>query len=388
MKLRLSMGQSGYDNVGDFKYLSVYGFNGQYIIGDQTYQGMYSTGIANPVYSWERMTIYNAALDFSFLKRKIYGTAEVFYRLRDDILGTRANSYPSSFGTSLPMENLNSISTSGFEVNLGSTGKINDFQYDVSANIFWNRSRWVSYDEPIYTDEDQRFQSQRTGNWTDRRIGYVSDGLFTSQAEIDALPYVYADLNNSNDALRPGDIKYKDLNGDGVLNWRDQTVIGYGAMPHWMYGINTVFKYKNFDLSMLFQGAFAYTTNVNLTHNSGEPLWDRVAYAVEHRWTEENNDPHAFLPRIGSKGLNGLYSDYHNYNTSYIRLKNASLGYELPVSWMKKAGISQARLYMAGTNLLTFSNLEIDIDPEVNEGTVQYVYPLQRTISVGLNLSF
>ena len=389
MKLRLSMGQSGYDNVGDFRYLSVYGFGGQYILGSETWQGMYSTGIANEAYSWERMTNYNAGLDFSFLKRKLYGTAEAFYRLRDGIFGSRATSLPSTFGATLPTENLNSISTRGFEFSLGTVGKSGGIAYDFSGNLSWNRSRWEKYDEPVYEDPEERYIRQVTGVWTDRRTGYVSDGLFTSQAEIDALPYVYADLGNSNSSLRPGDIKYRDMNGDGVLNWRDQREIGYGSMPHWMYGISASLKYGNFDLSLLFQGAFAYTMNVSYIVSSVNRDYYIPAYVFENRWTEANNSPHALLPRIGSMGLNSLYSDYFNNNVSYIRLKNASLGYELPAGWCKRAGISRLRLFLAGTNLLTLSNIgRLNIDPEVSEGTVHHVYPIPATLSAGLNLSF
>jgi TonB-linked SusC/RagA family outer membrane protein len=381
MKLRLSMGQSGYDNIGNFDYMNTYGIDRQYILGDETMTGLYQTRVANPAFSWEKMVIYNAGLDFSFFNRKIYGTVEAFYRLRDGILGTRNNSLPSTFGQTLPTENLNSQDTRGFELTLGTSGQTGDFSYDISGNISWNRSKWVKLDEPEYEDEDQKKISGRSGRWTDIRYGYVSDGLFTSQAEIDALPYIYADLND-NSTLRPGDIKYKDLNEDGKLDWRDQTIIGSGSIPHWMYGANTYFRYKSFDLSMLFQGAFGYTTHIGL-----EPR--RTKYAFEHRWTANNNDPHALVARIGSKALNGLYSDFRNHSTVYLRLKNFSLGYDLPSNMLKKATIEKLRIYLAGTNLLTFSSIsQYGVDPEMPEGASHMYYPQQRTFSIGLNISF
>jgi hypothetical protein len=381
LKLRLSAGQSGYDNIGNFNYLNTYGLDRQYILGDATITGLYQARVANRIFSWEKMTIYNAGLDFSFLNRKLYGTAEVFYRLRDGILGTRNNSLPSTFGQTLPTENLNSQDTRGFEVMLGTSRQTGDFFYDVSGNISWNRSKWIKLDEPEYEDEDQKRISGRSGRWTDLRYGYVSDGLFTSQSEIDALPYVYTDLND-NSSLRPGDVKYKDLNGDGELNWRDQTEIGSGSTPHWMYGATTYFRYKNFDLSMLFQGAFGYTTNIYL-----DPRL--TSYGFEHRWTEANNDPHVLVARIGSKGLNGLYSDFGNHSTAYLRLKNLSLGYDFPAHLLKRVAIEKLRIYLAGTNLLTFSTIsEYGVDPEMPEGSTHMYYPQQRTFSIGLNISF
>jgi TonB-linked SusC/RagA family outer membrane protein len=381
LKLRASMGKSGYDAVGSFEYMSVYGFDGGYIIGDDILTGIYSTRLANPTFSWEKMTIYNVGLDFSFLNRKIYGTGEFFYRLRDDILGNRNRSVPSSFGANLPTENLNSQDTRGFDLSLGTTGQSGDFSYDITGNISWSRSKHVRLDEPDYENADQKRISGRSGRWTDLIYGYESDGLFTSQDEIDALPYIYADLNG-NSTLRPGDIKYKNLNGDNKLDWRDQTLIGSGSTPNWMFGLNTNLRYKNFDLSVLFQGGFGYSTYIWM-----DALY--TDFAFSNRWTEENNDPNALVPRPGSQGANNLTSDYWTHNTVYVRLKNASLGYEIPQNVSKKAGIDKIRIYLAGTNLLTLNSLgEYGINPEQSNGDPTRFYPMQRTISIGLNISF
>lgn len=381
LKIRMSYGQSGNDNVGNFKYLAGYAFDGSYIIDNKVASGLYSTGLANALLTWEKMSIYNAGVDFSLFNRKLYGTLEGFYRLRDGIPGNRVVSLPSSFGAELPQENLNSIDTRGFEFNVGTTGKVGDLSYDVSANISWSRSKWVHYDEPEYSDPDQKRIYELTGQWIDRRMGYVSDGLFTSQEEIDNLGYIYKDLNG-NSTLRPGDVKYKDLNNDGVLDWKDQTEIGSGAMPHWTYGANVSLKYKGFDLSALFQGAFDYTTNVNLEGAAS-------VLKFENRWTEEENNPHSLVPRPGGASTNWLYSDYRNHNTAYLRLKNFTIGYEIPKSVLQHIGVDRLRLYFAGTNLFTLSTLnKYGVDPEMPEGTPAYYYPQQRTLSFGLNLSF
>ncbi len=381
IKLRASYGESGNDNVGSFKYLAGYAFDGSYKIGDEIKSGLYAVGLANPILTWETMKIYNGGIDLSFFNRKLYGTVDAFYRVRDGIPGSRSVSLPSSFGAELPLENLNSIDTRGWELNLGTSGNFGNFMYDISGNLSWARSKWRKYDEPIYSDPDQERIYKREGRWTDVRYGYISDGLFTSQAEIEALDFTYKDLNG-NSSLRPGDIKYVDLNGDKVLDWKDQKEIGKGTLPTWTYGFNMNFKYHGFDLSALFQGAFGYTTYIDLTKAASTLKYD-------NRWTEKENNPNSLVARPGGASTNKYYSDFNNHNTAYLRLKNLSIGYELPKGLVSKASIQQLRIYIAGTNLFTLSSLhKYGVDPEVPEGSPAYYYPQQRTLSVGLNLSF
>lgn len=382
LKLRGSIGQSGDDGIGNYQYYAGYSYDMSYLLGDKIYQGLYLTGLANSQLSWERISIYNAGVDFSLLKRKLHGTIEGFYRLREGIPGYRTESLPSSFGASLPLENLNSMDSRGFEFELGTSGKYRDFSYDVSGNISWARSKWVKYDEPVYTDPDQKRLYGYTGKWTDERYGYVSDGLFTSQDEIDNLKYTYSELGG-NEAIKPGDVKYLDMNGDNKLDWRDQVKIGQGTMPNWMYGLNMNFKYRHFDLSMLFQGAFGYTTYIDL-----ESAPTTLKY--ENRWTEKTNDKDALVPRPGSKNTaNWWYSDYRNHNSSYVRLKSLAFGYELDKKTLETIKLSRLRFFIAGTNLLTFSNLtKYGVDPEAPEGTPAYYYPQQRTVSLGISLNY
>lgn len=381
IKLRASFGQSGNDNVGSFKYLAGYAFDGSYKIGDAIKSGLYAVGLANPILTWEKMKIYNGGIDFSFFNRKLYGTMEAFYRVRNGIPGNRAVSLPSSFGAELPQENLNSIDTRGWEFTLGTSGNIGKMHYDINGNIAWARSKWKEYDEPEYTDPDQERIYKKQGRWTDARYGYVSDGLFTSQAEIDALPYEYKELNG-NTSLRPGDIKYLDLNGDNVLDWKDQKEIGSSTLPNWTYGFNVNLRYHNFDLSALFQGAFGYTTYLDMVKAASTLKYD-------NRWTEKENNPNSLVARPGGASTNNFYSDFNNHNTAYLRLKNLSIGYEVPKSLLNKVGIQQLRIYAAGTNLFTLSSLhKYGVDPEAPEGTLASYYPQQRTLSLGLNLSF
>ena len=384
LKLRGGFSQTGNDNVAtSFPYLTGFGIRDLgYVIGDKTLQSYYTKGLPNPKLTWETMTLYNSGLDFGFLNNTIYGEIDVFYRLRDGILGTRNLSVPNTFGATLPVENLNSQDTRGFEMSLGYKSQIGEFKYDVSGNVSWSRSKWVSFDEPTYTDPDDIRMSKRTGQWTDRTFGYVSDGLFTSLKDIYYLPYQYNDIAGKNNALNKGDIKLLNQNGDDVLDWRDKVELGQGSTPHWMVGLNTDFRYKGFNLTMLWQGALGFYKNISTVVGANETT-------LKYRWTDQENRPYALIPRIGTNA--GYYwggTDYFLKRSDYLRLKNISFGYSIPRSLLKNLKIQEMRLFFAGTNLFTFSALNLyNIDPEAPSGNVGYYYPQTKTLTFGFNVS-
>jgi TonB-linked SusC/RagA family outer membrane protein len=384
LKLRLSYGSSGYDGVANFAYMAGYSYSGNYTFDGNLVSGLIPTSLANFTLSWEKMSIYNAGLDFSWWNRQLYGEFDYFYRKRDGIPATRRGSLPDTFGAGLPQENLNSQGTAGFEFRLGTSGKAGDVHYDIAGNISYAVSKWIDYDEADYTDEDEIRLYKNSGKVTDRRYGYVFDGLFTSQQEIDQWPLTFEDLGNSNTVLRPGDVKYKDLNGDGVIDWRDQKEIGKGSTPHAFFGLNINLGYKNFDLAALFQGAFDYNTTVSVNGNTS-------SYCNNYWHETRNNKADALYPRpSGSAITNGYNSDYRNLRTSYMRLKNLSVGYQIPVSLLSKIGVEKCRFYVAGTNIFTISTLDkYKLDPEATEGyTAGYWYPQQFTMSIGCSLTF
>lgn len=393
LKIRASYGSSGndrgyygtdgqYHDLGNFEYLSGYQFDGQWMIGSSTQKGLVSTGLANPNLTWQKIKIYNVGLNFSLWNGRLFGETDAFYRTLSGIPATRILSLPNTFGASLPPENLNSQNTRGFEFSLGTRGEVGDLHYDIGGNISWSRSKWDHYEEPVYTDPDQIRITQLSGKWTDNWYGYRSDGLFTSQDEISSLAYNYPAGNAS---LRPGDIRYVDVTGDGQLDWRDQVEIGKGTVPHWMVGGTINLKYKNFDLSTLFQGAFGYRTYVVLQH--GGLNYSEVLYDL--RWSEKNNSANAFVPRLGGSSTNDLISDHFFKKAGYVRLKVMSVGYSIPKPILEKYGMQQLRIYVAGTNLLTFDKLkDYNLDPEAPSSNAAYYYPQQRTLTLGLNLSF
>ncbi|MDY0104421.1 MAG: TonB-dependent receptor [Lentimicrobium sp.] len=383
LKLRGSYSQTGNDAVGNFQYLSGYQLGQSYIFGTTPSVGIIETALANNLLTWETMTISNVGIDFGLRNKVLYGEIDAFYRVRDGIPGTRSASLPSTFGASLPIENINILNDRGFEFMLGHQGKINDFSWDLSANISWSRSKWQFFDEPTYDDPDNIRLYQRTGQWTDIAFGYKSDGLFASQAEIDALKFVYNETQG-NTSLKPGDIRYKDTNEDGLLNWRDQVEIGKGAIPHWMGGLNISLKYNNFDFSALTQGAFGFYHYVVLQRGGVLP-----EIMFTERWTYANNNTNALVPRLGGANTNDLPSDYRYIAADYLRLKTVSIGYNLPKKVLDALKIKNLRFYAVGTNLFTFSKLNnYGIDPEAPSGSAGMYYPQMKTVTCGINLSF
>lgn len=385
LKLRTSYGSSGNDAVGNFQYLAGYRLGGiwdggTYLLGNKTAQGMISTGLANPNLTWEKMQIYNLGLDFSMWKRKIYGEADAFYRERTGIPATRISTLPSTFGSNLPPENINSINNRGFELQLGTTGEYRRFKWDVSGNISWSRAKWDHYEEPLYEDPDQNRIYTQSGRWIDQQFGYLSDGLFTSQEEINALGYDQDSKGNT--TLRPGDLKYLDTNDDKIVDWKDMVVIGKGTTPHWMIGLNTNLQWGNFDFSALLQGAMGHYNYISVPGG----LLSSIYY--EDRWTDKVNDPNSFFPRLGGAASNSWFSDHYYKKADYLRLKTLTFGYNIPEKWLNRYNIKQVRIYTAGMNLWTFSELtKYNIDPESPSGMGGYYYPQQRTITFGINLS-
>ncbi len=382
LKLRMSYGESGNDRIGNFQYIAGYTntlmpalWNGVPTLG------ITARGMADGSFSWEEMAIYNAGLDYSFYNRKFFGEVDVFYRKRTGILARRTVSLPSTFGIELPLENLNSQNARGFELKFGTSGKYNDLKWDVIGNVGWQRAKWDHYEEIAYTDPDSKRINQLSGQWVDRTFGYLTDGLFTSQEEIDNLTFSY----QGDPILKPGDVKFVDTNKDGVLDWKDQVEIGKGQIPNWTAGLSMNFAFRNFDMSALVQGAFGFYKQVSFK--------SFTKTFFDNRWTEQNNNPNALIPRLGGAGPNYI-SDRNFIKSDYVRLKNITIGYTLSKSITDKVNIQSARFFIGGTNLLTLSKLsKYDIDAEspfsVQDGqpTTSY-YPQQKTVLAGVSLKF
>ena len=379
LKLRASMGTSGYDAVADFNYLTGYRYDLYYTFGDTSYNGLISKGMANEDLTWETMRIYNVGLDYSVWGRKLYGEVDLFQRDRTGIPGYRSQSLPTTFGATLPQENLNATRTRGFEVMLGTANRIGDFFYDISANVSYNRTKWTFYDQAEETDPDRIRLNVKKGQYTDVQIGYKTDGLFATDEDAAAWPNSFDDLNNDNATIKAGDVIFLDTNDDGVINWRDMQIIGKGSMPHWMGGLNVNLAWRGFDLQALIQGAWGYT--IGLSYDRNKSTYCNLYFDARH-----NPDPNALVSRPAGAVINGYTTDFYNRDCAYARLKNLAVGYTIPERITKKAGITKFRIYAGGMNLFTLSNIsKYGVDPE-STGTVGFSYPQQYTVSLGCNL--
>ncbi|HSO87614.1 MAG TPA: SusC/RagA family TonB-linked outer membrane protein, partial [Draconibacterium sp.] len=387
LKLRISRGNAGNDNTSQYNFLTGYKYGGQYALGDPTamYQGIVSTGLANPNITWENTVTNNIGLDASLWQGKLSIELDVFKRKVTGVLATRIESLPSTFGATLPDENINSYDNRGFELRLGHKNTVGEFNYSVDGNVSWARGKWIHYEEPVFIDEESRARLQYSGQWMNRFFGYEALGYFNSQEEIDNWT-VNQDLNDvPNKTIKPGDIKYLDYNKDGILDDKDKHVIGRGYTPEVMFGLNFIASYKGFDFSMLWQGATNFNTYFDKEAQVSFYNGENILASFENHWTPENLN--AKYPRLtyGSVANNIHTSTFWLQDATYLRLKNLQLGYTIPKQWVEKANIENIRIFLSGYNLLTFDNVT-PFDPEAN-GSGWY-YPQQKSISAGLNLTF
>lgn len=400
LRLRVSYSQTGDDTgVAAYRYLSDYIIrNNIFMFDDQVVRRIAEQGLPNPNVTWLDMTSYNVGLNMGILDNIVTAEVNLFRRFTDNIFGTALDEFPSTFGANLPPLNINAREDRGYEIEVTHQNNIGRFQYAISANLSHSREQYVRWAEPAFDDPDEARLFQREGNYVNRWIGYRSDGIFMTQEEIDNHPVDQDGFGNA--TLRPGDIRYIDLNGDGVIDFRDQTDIGRGPFPDMSYGFTIDLNYRGFGLNALFQGASRFNLNVvgrarGAFDNDGTPH----LYQYRYRWQPDpdnpnvNINPNARLPAIENPGLgananNSLTSDFWLQDGTYLRLKNLNISYTLPTRHVQRLGARSLRLYVSGSNLLTWDRLGIysgSFDPEAPQ-TGRGVYPNVRTFTFGFNL--
>lgn len=386
LKLRLSYSNTGNDETGDFQYLTGYQYASTYIVGSGPQQTIVNTGIANPFITWENMHTYNFGLEAYFLK-DFSLSFDVFYRKRNGMLATRLASVPYSFGASMPDENINSQANRGFELTLAYRKRLGDFNMNIAGNLSYARAKWVHFEEPDYTDPDQIRIYKKSGNWTDRTFGYVTDGFFQSAEQIASWPINQDGAGNT--TIKPGDLIYKDLNGDKVIDWKDQDEVGKGEMPTWYYGLNMDFSWKNFSLNMLWQGAtgfnFQIIADAKSTFTQDQNGYE---YFYTNRWTENNMNAKYPRAAVGLPANQDKFSDFWYKGATYLRLKSLMLTYQVPEKLLKPYNLPSVSIYLAGTNLLTFDSLsDYGYDPEAPNWNNGLYYPQQSTFTIGLKIN-
>ncbi|MDE6402187.1 MAG: SusC/RagA family TonB-linked outer membrane protein [Muribaculaceae bacterium] len=407
LKIRFGYGQTGSTNgLGALMWLNTMSIASNALIIDGVNSSyIYPSTLGNPTLRWAKANNYNLGIDAYMWNGLLNIEADVFYKYEYDKLSSTTGAYPPSMGGYYySSANANAVDYRGFDVTFSHNNRIGKVGYGAKLIFSYAYARWVKYagDSPNLP-EWQRLAGKQVGV----KRGMIAEGLFQSWEEI-------AESATTPQKVRPGYIKYKDLNGDGKIvapssgAWGDDDgYFGKSHTPKYTGSLDLNATWNGFDFDMLW--AWGLDCEVALTglysqsgaahsgvqdHTSfTRPFYEggnSPVYLVENAWTPEN--PGAEFPRLEAtmsySNNNGYASSLWYRNGNYLRLKTAQVGYTFPTRWVKRAGITRLRLYAEGYNLLTFSGLnKYNIDPEspaVNNG----YYPQQRTFAVGVNLSF
>ena len=381
LKLRYSWGISGNDRIGNYIYEQSYNPNLDYVLGDNaTVVGVAITGLANPTIKWEETTQYDIGLDVSMFKNQLEVTADYFNRKSDDIL-YKNFPIPSSIGiTNLAAQNSASMVNEGLELAINYRGNVGKVKYAVGVNFtkFLNNEvtgLGVGGEETIGSSTIIRI-----GEPFKAYYGYKAIGVFQDWNEVVNSPEQFGNTQTG-----PGDLKYADINNDGVINADDRTVIG-NPHPDLLVNFNGSLEFNGLDFNFMFQGVNG--VDRLLMGNGNLPINDNRSNVLTYwidRWTPEN--PSTSLPRVGGQN-NAEVSTFYIQDASYLRLKNIELGYTLPKEVTEKFKISKLRLFVGGQNMLTFTGLE-NFDPErANGSQSNRGVPLYKTITMGINVKF
>ncbi|MBR5532532.1 MAG: TonB-dependent receptor [Bacteroidales bacterium] len=388
VKFRASTGILGNDGlVGEYSYLLSYiestrqGYN----IGGNYRPGiMMSTGnYPNPELTWGKSHDYNIAADLGFWDNRFGITFEYFWRFETNkITSAPSYLYPPSTGVdgSVPSINFAKLKGWGWDLTLNHRNTIRKVKYDIAFTMSQQDDKWLDYGDESTVNPNLRRYGRSSMVWT----MYQADGLFTSQEEIDNYPLNQDGQGNA--TLAPGDIKYVDQNGDGVLDTNDLTYVKNSSNPKFNFGLKLGLSWKGLFVNALFQGATGYQQNIKemYTLNSGS-LQRFQEYHMEECWSEEN--PDGTLPRVkfaSANDNNRRESTFWVRDCNFLRLKSLSLGYSFQPKVLKKMKLSSFSIALQGSNLVTWSSLsDLGMDPESLRG-----YPVQRSFGVSLSIGY
>ncbi|MCM5529299.1 TonB-dependent receptor [Parasegetibacter sp. NRK P23] len=391
LKIRGSYGEVGNDKIGGSRFLylpSVYLYGGGYNFGQlgsnyQWYGGSQEGRIGNPDVTWEVAKKTNIGIEAKFFDDRLQLVADVFRERRNNILITRGT-VPALVQATLPAVNMGAVENKGYEIELSWAGKANEVNYWIRSNYTFARNKILFMDEPERAFDGLR----RTGRQVGQYFGLVSEGFYNTQRDLDnAIPSQWQPN------LQLGDIRYKDVNGDGRITDQDEVPIGFATFPQVVYGVSFGFDWKGFDFSMLFQGATKVSTYLSeMAAWAFDTDWRSAQERHLERWTPERyaaGDPITY-PRLELSPTVGKHnyrpSDFWLIDGSYLRLKNMEIAYRFRGGFIEKMGARHLRVYMNGNNLLTWSKIE-NYDPEAPPGRGQF-YPQMRVFNAGVNIQF
>ncbi len=387
LKVRASYGIVGNDRQGGNRFLylpdSYTANSGGYNFGtdNPTNQITASEGqVGNPIVTWETAQKTNIGLDLKIFNGKFGVAVDLFNEYRNNILTTRQTS-PGFLAINLPAVNIGKVKNRGYELEVKWNDLKGDFSYFITANMSYSHNTVLFYDE-IPQKYNWLFQ---TGQSVNQPFGWVFDGFWTS-ADIAHL----SDFPDHNIIPKPGDMRYKDLDHDGKIDNYDRKAIGFPEYPEYVFGGNFGLSYKNFDLTMLWTAVSNTSRNLSQLYRTAFGSTQDHAlmqYMADGQWTPETAAT-ATYPRIGlaaSVGNNMRDSDFWLKDASYIRLKNAEIGYSFNIAGLKRLGVSSLRVYINGYNLLTFDKLKV-IDPEVSGTDINYA--MMKIYNMGVSIKF
>lgn len=391
-KIRASWGQMGNDQVyfdgslREYQFSPTYYYEWGMVIDNADEKGLRISRFQNPNITWERANNFNIGIETRTFDNRLYLEADYFYNKRSNILWRRNASIPTTSGLTLPAENIGKVDNTGFDFKIEWSDNIGkDWHYSISATGGYAKNTIKFWDEAPGAPEWQK----STGHPMNTSLYYEYDGVFKDWDEINDIANRpnYDGITKDAD-LRPGDMKFKDLDGDGKITPDDRYRSDRTNEPKWTYGITGNLQWKNFDLSVLFQGAADSWTKV---YWEAGDIGNYPKYVYDKHWSIEN--PSSLYPRVNERsayywdGTAAGSNTYWMVNTNYIRLKNLEIGWTLPKAWLSQTKlISYARIYVNGVNLLTFSPCK-DIDPESTSSNATN-YPQSKIINVGFTVTF
>ncbi|MDR3141461.1 MAG: TonB-dependent receptor [Tannerellaceae bacterium] len=401
LKIRASYGLLGDDNVSGysaFDYMDGYNYYQTGAVLDDKYlYGAQPRSLPVITLSWIKAKIFDTGIDFGFFDNRLSGSLDYFTRKRTGLPASRYDVLlPSEVGFSLPKENLDSDMDKGFDGSLIWRDYKGVLKYSIGGNFSYSRAyNWHQY-KPRFGNSWHEYRNSSYERYKNITWGLEAIGQFQSWDEIEN--YTIDNDRKGNTSLRPGDIKYKDVNGDNVINDMDQRPVGYreGSLPFLNYGLNFQFQWKNFDLALDFSGSsFNTWTQDRELRMPYQNSCNSPQFTLGNQWhLEDPTDPDSRLipgkyPTMlkgNSSHSNYWGSTFWIYNVHYIKLKNFELGYNLPANWLDKIGMTACRLYVSGQNLFYLTNVE-GIDPEITSNSA-IIYPTTRVFNVGANIKF
>lgn len=399
LKIRASWGRSGEDAGNPFQYVTGYRDADGYVFSDGSFtNGYVSSGLVNPFLTWVGTETIDVGIDLSMWNGMLDFSGDIYRRNRDGLLGRRLGSITNTFGATLPEENLNSDRTEGFEIMLGHKHHRGDFHYGITGNL--NFARWmVTYQErsPFRSSWD-RWKNASVGRYGDIGWGYQTIGQYQSFDEIRNSQVIETGADGMKKTL-PGDYKHLDVNGNGKIDGNDVMPIFWTGAPKMTFGLTFYCSWKGIDFNMLWSGAAFYTAKYNEILGNVLAFDEANTPAMYYdRWHKADiyNPDSEWIPgkypatraKDGDNGANRLESNVQRVDASHIRLKNVELGYTFPKKLLRKAWISNLRVYVNLTNPLIICNSYLKtFDPEITDGN-GFQYPIQKSYNFGINISF